>query len=79
MCEEMSPSMARRANQSLMEADMRAKLPRISCPTLVLHREAASLASRRGIRNFALSMSHDGDCAAAIVVALRDTIQRPER
>jgi holo-[acyl-carrier protein] synthase len=46
---------------------------------LVLHREAASLASRRGIRNFALSMSHDGDCAAAIVVALRDTIQRPER
>jgi holo-[acyl-carrier protein] synthase len=46
---------------------------------LVLHREAASLASRRGIRTFALSMSHDGDRAAAIVVALRDPIQRPER
>jgi class 3 adenylate cyclase len=36
-----SPSMARRANQSLMEADMRAKLPRISAPTLVLHRQDA--------------------------------------
>jgi holo-[acyl-carrier protein] synthase len=47
--------------------------------TLVLYREAASLAWRRGIRNFALSMSHDGDRAAAIVVAFRDTIQRPER
>lgn len=39
--------------------------------SLVLHREAASLASRRGMRNFALSMTHDGDCAAAIVVAYR--------
>jgi holo-[acyl-carrier protein] synthase len=38
---------------------------------LVLHREAAALATRRGIRHFALSMSHDGDCAAAIVVAYR--------
>jgi holo-[acyl-carrier protein] synthase len=46
---------------------------------LVLHRDAAALASRRGIRTFALSMSHDGDCAAAIVVALRAPIQRPER
>jgi holo-[acyl-carrier protein] synthase len=39
--------------------------------SLVLHREAASLASRRGMRHFALSMTHDGDCAAAIVVAYR--------
>jgi holo-[acyl-carrier protein] synthase len=38
---------------------------------LVLHGEAAALASRRGIRNFALSMTHEGDCAAAIVVAYR--------
>jgi holo-[acyl-carrier protein] synthase len=38
---------------------------------LVLYREAAALASRRGIRDFALSMTHDGDCAAAIVVAYR--------
>jgi holo-[acyl-carrier protein] synthase len=38
---------------------------------LALHREAASLATRRGIHNFALSMTHDGDCAAAIVVAYR--------
>jgi holo-[acyl-carrier protein] synthase len=38
---------------------------------LVLHREAAALARRRGIHSLALSMSHDGDRAAAIVVALR--------
>jgi len=38
---------------------------------IVLHREAAALAARRGIRDFALSMTHDGDCAAAIVVAYR--------
>jgi hypothetical protein len=29
------------------------------------------LASRRGIQDLALSMSHDGDRAAAIVVAIR--------
>jgi holo-[acyl-carrier protein] synthase len=46
---------------------------------LVLHREAACLASRRGLHNFALSMSHDGDRAAAIVVAYRGRIRRPER
>ena len=46
---------------------------------LVLHREAASLASRRGIRQFALSMSHDGDRAAAIVIALRAATRRRER
>jgi len=46
---------------------------------LVLHREAASLASRHGLRHFALSMSHDGDCAVAIVAAFRDSIQRPRR
>jgi len=38
---------------------------------LVLHRKAATLAARRGIRNFALSMTHDGDFAAAMVVASR--------
>ena len=39
---------------------------------LVLRREAAALASRRGFRHLTLSMSHDGNLAAAIVVALRD-------
>jgi holo-[acyl-carrier protein] synthase len=39
---------------------------------LVLRGAAALLASRRGIQDFALSMSHDGDRAAAIVVAFRD-------
>jgi holo-[acyl-carrier protein] synthase len=38
---------------------------------LVLRGEAALLASRCGIQNLALSMSHDGDRAAAIVIALR--------
>jgi holo-[acyl-carrier protein] synthase len=46
---------------------------------LVLHREAASLASRRGLRHFALSMTHDGDCAAAIVVAFRDEVRITQR
>jgi holo-[acyl-carrier protein] synthase len=40
---------------------------------LVLHREAASLAARRGIRHLALSMSHDGNRAAAVVIAFRAT------
>jgi holo-[acyl-carrier protein] synthase len=40
---------------------------------LRLHRQAASLAARRGIQHLALSMSHDGDHAAAVVVALRAT------
>jgi holo-[acyl-carrier protein] synthase len=39
--------------------------------TLVLRGQAALLASRRGIQELALSMTHDGDRAAAIVVALR--------
>ncbi len=38
---------------------------------LVLHRQAASLATRRGIEHLELSMSHDGDQAVAIVAALR--------
>jgi holo-[acyl-carrier protein] synthase len=38
---------------------------------LVLHRGAASLAARRGFEHFELSISHDGDQAVAIVVALR--------
>jgi holo-[acyl-carrier protein] synthase len=40
---------------------------------LVLHRHAASLAVRRGFEHFELSISHDGDQAVAIVVALRGT------
>jgi holo-[acyl-carrier protein] synthase len=38
---------------------------------LVLRREAASLAGRRGIEHLELSMSHDGGHAVAVVVALR--------
>jgi holo-[acyl-carrier protein] synthase len=38
---------------------------------LILRREAASLAGRRGIERLELSMSHDGDHAVAVVVALR--------
>ncbi len=41
--------------------------------TLTLRGEAASLARRRGIEHLALSMTHDGDHAAAIVLALRHT------
>jgi holo-[acyl-carrier protein] synthase len=36
---------------------------------LVLHGEAAALARRQGIETLALSMSHDGGRAAAVVVA----------
>jgi holo-[acyl-carrier protein] synthase len=49
---------------------------------LILSGEAASLARRRRIHSLALSMSHDGDHAAAIVVALRHVRHRggsPER
>ena len=42
---------------------------------IVLRRDAAALADRRGFDQFELSMSHDGDHAVAIVVALR----RPRR
>jgi holo-[acyl-carrier protein] synthase len=38
---------------------------------LVLRREAAALAGRRRIERLELSMSHDGDHAVAVVVALR--------
>jgi holo-[acyl-carrier protein] synthase len=38
---------------------------------VVLHGEAASLADRRGIGGLALSMSHEGGLAAAVVIALR--------
>jgi holo-[acyl-carrier protein] synthase len=38
---------------------------------VILRREAASLAERRGIERLELSMSHDGDHAVAVVVALR--------
>ena len=37
---------------------------------LVLRGEAATLADRRGIRHIALSMSHEGNLAVAVVVAL---------
>jgi holo-[acyl-carrier protein] synthase len=36
---------------------------------IVLHGEAAALARRQGIETLALSMSHDGGRAAAVVVA----------
>jgi holo-[acyl-carrier protein] synthase len=42
---------------------------------IVLRRDAAALAARRGFDQFELSMSHDGDHAVAIVVAAR----RPRR
>jgi holo-[acyl-carrier protein] synthase len=38
---------------------------------LILRREAALLAGRRGFEHLELSMSHDGDHAVAVVVALR--------
>ena len=41
--------------------------------TLTLRGEAASLARRRGIRHLALSMTHEGDHAAAIVLGWRQT------
>jgi holo-[acyl-carrier protein] synthase len=44
--------------------------------TLVLHGQAAVLARRRGIRGFSLSLTHDGDHAAAIVLAWRHTQTR---
>ena len=36
---------------------------------VVLHGEAAALAARQGIDTLALSMSHEADCAMAVVVA----------
>lgn len=38
---------------------------------IVLHGDAARLAARRGVRHLALSLSHEGPLAAAVVVALR--------
>jgi holo-[acyl-carrier protein] synthase len=38
---------------------------------LVLHGQAAALAAARGIEHMAVSITHDGNLAAAIVVALR--------
>jgi class 3 adenylate cyclase/pimeloyl-ACP methyl ester carboxylesterase len=37
-----SPSMARRSNQALVDADVRDKLPHITAPTLVLHRRGST-------------------------------------
>ena len=37
-----SPSMARRSNQAIVDADVRDKLPHITAPTLVLHRTDAT-------------------------------------
>jgi len=39
--------------------------------TLVLRGDAATLADRRGVRHLAVSMSHEGDLAVAVVIALR--------
>jgi holo-[acyl-carrier protein] synthase len=44
---------------------------------LVLHGKAASLAASRGIQSLSLSMSHDGDHAAAIVVGLPNARTSP--
>lgn len=46
---------------------------------LVLHGAAKRLASRREISRLILSMSHEGDCAAAIVVAVRATCASTSR
>jgi holo-[acyl-carrier protein] synthase len=47
---------------------------------LVLHRTAAALAARLGIEHLALSMTHEGDLAAAVVVAVCSQDRtRPER
>jgi holo-[acyl-carrier protein] synthase len=43
---------------------------------LVLHGDAAALAAARGVARLSLSMSHDGDRAAAFVIA---QISRPRR
>lgn len=37
-----SPSMARRSNQSLAEADVRERLPKVTAPTLIVHRRDAA-------------------------------------
>jgi class 3 adenylate cyclase len=37
-----SPSMARRSNQSLAEADVRERLPKIAAPTLIVHRRESA-------------------------------------
>jgi holo-[acyl-carrier protein] synthase len=46
---------------------------------IVLHGEAAALARRQGIETLALSMSHDGGRAAAVVVAQALRLQRGSR
>jgi holo-[acyl-carrier protein] synthase len=45
------------------------KLPNGAC-RLALHGRAAAEAQRLGVCEIALSLSHDGDCAAAVVTAL---------
>ena len=48
--------------------------------SLLLHRQAASIAARRGVEHLALSMSHDGGVAAAVVVAVcGQPLKRRER
>ena len=39
---------------------------------LTLHGRAAQLVAARGVEDIALSLSHDGDYATAVVTALRD-------
>ena len=48
------------------------KLPGGAC-SLQLHGKAAALAHRGGTDEIALSLSHDGDYATAVVTALRPT------
>ena len=40
------------------------------CPAVALHGRAAALAAERGLRQWALSLAHDGGLALAFVVAI---------
>ena len=51
------------------------KLPNGAC-CLALHGRAAAEVERLGVSEIALSLSHDGDFAAAVVTALLDTPSR---
>ncbi len=49
------------------------RLTRGGAPELVLHGNAARLARRRKLTSLALSLSHEGDYATAVVVGLRSS------
>ncbi len=52
------------------------KLPGGAC-RLALHGRAAARAASLGVEHIALSLSHDGDYAAAVVSASRSTLPHP--